>query len=85
MAVAALVASEEIDAGMGVKSAADAMGLDFIPIGAEEYDFALRMEDLELPQIQSLLEILRSSEFHQKLEDLGGYGYEKSGKIVIVE
>lgn len=84
MAVAALVTSEDIDAGMGVKSAADAMGLDFIPVGVEEYDFALRAEDLHLPQIQGLLEIIKSSEFHDKLDEFGGYGYEKSGQIVII-
>lgn len=85
MAVAALVASAEIDAGMGVKSVADAMALDFIPVGVEEYDFALRAEDLELSQVKGLLEILKSSEFHKKLDELGGYGYEKSGNIVMIE
>ena len=42
MAVAAAVASDSGDAGMGVLSAAQAMGLDFIPVGVEEYVFAYR-------------------------------------------
>ena len=38
MAVAAAVASDSCDAGMGILSAALAMDLDFIPIADEEYD-----------------------------------------------
>ena len=81
MAVAALVASDEIDAGMGVLSAASAMGLDFIEVGPEEYDFAIYREDLELPQVQAFLEILKSREFHEKLEAMGGYGWQQAGRI----
>lgn len=82
MAVAALVQSEEIDAGMGIKPAADAMGLDFIEVGVEEYDFAIRKEHLELPHVKAFLEILRSEEFHKKLEEMGGYGFTQAGKII---
>lgn len=41
MAVAAAVGSDGADAGMGILSSAKAMDLDFIPIGPEEYDFAI--------------------------------------------
>ncbi|MBR1990350.1 MAG: molybdopterin biosynthesis protein [Firmicutes bacterium] len=82
MAVAACVASDEIDAGMGIRPAADAMGLDFVEVGVEEYDFAIHTADLELPQIQAFIEILRSPELHKKLEETGGYGWHQSGRIV---
>jgi len=85
MAVAALVASDEIDAGMGIKSAADAMGLDFIEVGVEEYDFAILKENLELPQVKAFLEILQSEDFHLQLEKLGGYGWPQAGKIIAIE
>ncbi|MBR5489335.1 MAG: molybdopterin biosynthesis protein, partial [Firmicutes bacterium] len=85
MAVAALVASEEIDAGMGIKPAADAMGLDFIEVGVEEYDFAIDRQNLQLPQVQAFLEILRSSEFHEKLACLGGYEWHQAGNIIMIE
>ncbi|MGN1413253.1 MAG: molybdopterin biosynthesis protein [Anaerovoracaceae bacterium] len=84
MAVAALVASDEIDAGMGVQSAASAMGLDFIEVGPEEYDFAIYREDLELPQVQAFLEILKSREFHEKLKEMGGYGWRQAGRIELI-
>jgi len=85
MAVAALVASDEIDAGMGIKPAADAMGLDFIEVGVEEYDFAIHRQNLQLPQVQAFLEILGSREFHKKLDELGGYGWHQAGKIVMID
>ena len=85
IAVAALVASEEIDAGMGIKPAADAMGLDFIEVGTEEYDFAIRAENLELPQVKAFRQILESEEFHEKLEKMGGYGWHQAGRIVKIK
>lgn len=85
MAVAALVASEEIDAGMGIKPAAQAMGLDFIEVGTEEYDFAIRQENLGLPQVKAFVQILQSEEFHKKLEKMGGYGWRQAGQIVTIK
>ena len=85
MAIAALVASEEIDAGMGIKPAADAMGLDFIEVGTEEYDFAIRAENLDMPQVRAFRQILESEEFHEKLEEMGGYGWRQAGRIVMIK
>ncbi len=85
MAVAAAVSSGSADAGMGVFSAAQAMGLDFIPVGEEEYDFAIPAEFLELKQVKAFIEVLKSSEFKEKLEILGGYDTKKTGEIVIIK
>ncbi len=82
MAVAAAVASGEIDAGMGIKPAADAMGLDFIEVGIEEYDFAIRKADLELPKVKAFMKVLISERFRKELEKVGGYGFTNTGKIV---
>jgi putative molybdopterin biosynthesis protein len=84
MAVAAAVASGAADAGMGVSQAAKALGLDFVPLGDEEYDFALRRRTLELPMIQALLDCLRSPVFHKRLEEIGAYTWARCGEIVIV-
>lgn len=85
MAVAALVGSESADAGMGIRSAALAMNLDFIPVGEEEYDFAIPQEYLTLSHVQAFIEILKSEEFHQKLEELGGYTWERAGEVLMIE
>ncbi len=84
MAVAAAVADESADAGMGVMSAAKSMGLDFIEAGREEYDFAVPAAYLELPHIRNFISILKSEEFHKKLDELGGYGYSNSGKVIFI-
>ena len=74
MAVAAAVESGTADVGVGVFSAAKAMGLDFISIGFEEYDFAVPEKYLETEMIRNFFEVLRSAEFETILKDLGGYG-----------
>jgi putative molybdopterin biosynthesis protein len=82
MAVAAAVSSGSADVGVGVLSAANAMDLDFIPIGDEEYDFAIRSEYLELEMFKQFIDIIKSEEFKGTLLNLGGYGAEGIGKIV---
>ena len=82
MAVAASVASPYADCGMGVKSAADSMGLDFIEVGVEEYDFAIYTKNLEDEKVKCFIETIKCKELHDKLEELGGYGYKNVGKII---
>ena len=82
MAVAAAVNSDSADCGMGVLSAARALGLDFVEVGPEEYDFAMPERFLELPLAQDFLELLRSEEFHQRLAELGGYSWDRCGEVV---
>lgn len=80
--VAAAVANGDVDCGLGVYSAAEMMGLDFIPVCNEEYDFAVPIEYLEIDEIKSLIDIMQSKEFLNKLDILGGYDYSDIGKII---
>lgn len=84
MAVAALVGSDGADAGLGILAAAKAMNLDFIPVGQEEYDFALPVEYLDLPFVQAFIDLIKSNGFQHKMESLGGYSFEDCGKIIIL-
>ncbi len=43
MAVAAAVAAGRADAGLGIRAAAQAFGLDFVPVAWEPYDLVLRV------------------------------------------
>ena len=72
-AVAAQVAGGNADAGLGIYSAANIFGLDFIPVADEEYDFLVYTEMLELPQVQAFIETLNSEELKSSLEEMGGY------------
>lgn len=82
MTVASAVLSGTADVGLGILSSAQAVGLDFIPIGEEEYDYAIVSEFLEDKKIKRFIEILKSEEFATKLEELGGYKIENPGKII---
>lgn len=82
MAVAALVQSESADVGLGIQSAAKAMNLDFVPVGLEEYDFVIPKEYLELDHVKAFMEILKSNEFKERLNELGGYTCEHLGEII---
>jgi len=81
MAVAAAVQSGSADAGMGVFSAAKAMGLHFIPLGEEEYDFAVPTRFLDLEFIKIFIGILKNPDFHRELDTLGGYSFKNSGEL----
>ncbi len=74
MAVAAAVEGGMADCGVGVYSAAHVMGLDFVAIGDEEYDFAIPKAIIDTPMIKAFLAVLSSDEFKNELERLGGYG-----------
>lgn len=84
MAVAAAVASDGADAGMGILSAAKAMGLDFIEVAPEEYDFAIPARHLGLPHVKAFVDILKSEDFRNRLNELGGYSCDGAGDVVLL-
>lgn len=84
MALAALVQSDSADAGLGILSAARAMGLDFVEIGVEDYDFAVPQKYLELPLVKAFIDILKSDAWKDRLLELGGYSCEQSGTTYLV-
>ena len=85
MAVAAAIQGGSADAGMGILSAAKALNLDFIPVGNEEYDFAIPVKYLELPHVKNFISVLKSDLFKAKLKELGGYSADKAGEIVYID
>lgn len=82
ISVATLIASKDADAGLGVYTAAKAYGLDFISICDEEYDFIVPEEFLDLDRIDCFMEILKSAEFRQALDFMGGYRIDKPGDVI---
>jgi putative molybdopterin biosynthesis protein len=83
MAVASAVLTGVADAGLGVLSAANAMGLDFIPVAKERYDLAIPTEIIVNDNVKAILDIIRSDmEFRKAVEALGGYDVSDMGKIM---
>lgn len=85
MAVATAVKTGSATTGLGIYSAAKAMDLDFVEVANEDYDFLIRASMLDDEKIVEFLETLRSDEFKERVEKLGGYSFERSGELVEVE
>ncbi len=82
LAVAAAVQNGVVDCGLGVYSAANVMGCDFIPLGEEDYDFVCRKGLLETDMMKLFLECLKSNEFRDKCFELGGYDTHNCGEVI---
>jgi putative molybdopterin biosynthesis protein len=74
-AVAMAVQSGLADCGLGIRSAAAALGLDFIPLEEEEFDLLIPEEHLDLPALRALLETTESQRFRERVLALGGYRF----------
>lgn len=83
MAVAAAVLSGSADTGLAVLSAAQALGLDFIPVAKERYDIAVPIEFYESPLLAPLFDIIRNDrEFREAIVLMGGYDTSEMGKVI---
>jgi molybdate-binding protein/DNA-binding XRE family transcriptional regulator len=82
LAAAEAVAAGLADAAVGVRAAALALGLSFLPLAAERYDLAIPARFFELPAVQALLETLTSPLFRLEVEALGGYDVSPMGTLV---
>ena len=85
MNVGGIISSGGADAGLGVMSAALACGLDFVPIGVEDYDFAIHTDTLDNEFVQLFIRHLKSTAFQEKLAALGGYTTDNCGEVVVIE
>ncbi|KUL03480.1 MAG: Putative molybdopterin biosynthesis protein [Methanoculleus marisnigri] len=81
LAVALAVRTGEADAGMGVYSAAKALGLPFVPVATERYELVMHRAMLDDPRIAALVETVSSEAFKQILQDLGGYETDETGVL----
>ena len=81
LAVALAVRTGEADAGMGVYSAAKALGLEFAPVATERYELVMHREMLDDPRIAALVRTVSSEAFKQILQDLGGYETDETGVL----
>ena len=81
--VACLVANGQADVGVGVKAAAQRLGLDFIPLFQERYDLVCLGHTAKTPAWQQLVEVLRSPGFIQAINQQNGYDTSLTGKILL--
>jgi len=77
--VALAVAAGVAAAGVGLRAAASALDLDFIPLVWEEYDVVLPAS--ALGAAGALISTLRDPTIRRTIEDLGGYDTARAGAI----
>jgi molybdate-binding protein len=77
--VAMSVASGQADAGLGVRAAATALDLDFVPVVWEDFDIALSSD--ALPAAEPLICALRDPGVQSTIHALGGYDTSQAGTV----
>jgi len=84
LAVAAAVASGRADCGLGIRAAAEALGLGFVPLFQELYQLAMPEDVLPQRSVQYLLDHLNRSSFRRRVSHLAGYDTTHTGELLAV-
>ncbi len=82
LAVAAAIASGLADCGLGIRAAARALELDFIPVSWERYDLIIPREHYESALLAPLLDLLQDEDLRAAVNELPGYDPGPMGEVV---
>jgi len=77
--VAAAIAAGEADTGVTIRPAAEAYGLDFVPLREERYDLAILESELASTPVRRLLDALMSRRFAREVSQLCDYDTTQMG------
>ncbi len=81
LAVAAAVATGLADCGMGVRAAAVALGLDFVPMAWERYELAIPRRFWESALLSPLRAVLGDARFRAAVAAMPGYDPAEMGQV----
>ncbi|MBP8949405.1 MAG: hypothetical protein KBG73_11230, partial [Candidatus Promineofilum sp.] len=84
LAVAAAVASGAADAGLGIRAAARALRLEFVPLAYEPYELAIPLAIYESDRLQPLLALLADDAFRAAVAAMPGYDTTVMGAMRLV-
>lgn len=80
--VARAIASHHADVGVGIRSAAQLFGLDFVPLQAARYDLVVPKVYLKShPTLAHLFDTIVSRSFRAEIDALGGYDTTNTGMV----
>ncbi len=83
--VARAIAERRAEVGIGIRSAAQYFGLDFVPLQVARYDLVVPKPYLTShPTLTHLFETLVSRPFRDEIEALGGYDTTETGKLHVL-
>jgi molybdate-binding protein len=77
--VAMSVAAGQADTGLGVRAAATALDLGFVPVTWEDFDIVLSGDTL--PAAEPLIAALRTPAVQSSIHALGGYDLSRAGSV----
>jgi putative molybdopterin biosynthesis protein len=83
LAVAAAIASDRADCGLGIAAAAQALNLDFLPLYQERYDLVIPKKFYESTLLEPLLHTLHDQAFRQAVLRLPGYNIDQMGEEIV--
>jgi putative molybdopterin biosynthesis protein len=72
------------DVGLAIYPIARLFGLDFIPLIEEDYDLLVTREFTEEKRFVTLMDAIKSTEFARRLQELGGYNTDQTGRTKYV-
>ncbi len=82
LAVAAAVASGCADCGLGIAAAAQALGLDFIPLFQERYDLIVPQVYAGSELLAPVWDVLQDDSFRRMVAALPGYDLSVMGQVI---
>lgn len=84
LSVISSVSRGDADVALGTeKFAKQVENVDFIPLQKEQYDLVVKVSSLEEnPALKQIINIIKSNEFRNELEGIGGYELKDLGKIM---
>jgi len=80
--VAAAIAAGEADAGLTLRVAAEAFGLDFVTVRDERYDLVILQRETDSPPVRAMLDALNSSALAKEVRQLCAYDTSQMGQVV---
>ena len=82
LAVAAAIAADQGDVGLGTQAAAQAFGLRFVPVVEERYHLVCLKSALDTPAVLALRELLQQPAWAQALSSLAGFSAAQAGEVL---
>jgi putative molybdopterin biosynthesis protein len=80
LSAASHISRDHADVTFGIQAAATHLGLDFIPIAKEQFDFVFKWTEVNSTTLSSLLDLLKK--WSKELPDQQGYDLKELGNII---
>ena len=77
------VKAKASDCCISTRAAAQALGLDFVPLATKRYDLVMLKSHLTLPPVQALIEMLAQAAFRREIEAATSYDMRLAGNRIL--